>query len=481
MANTSKKSLNRSVAEWVSGFTLDQAPAEVVENTKLRILDGIGVMLAASTHDTVIAARRANARSDPGNGAYALVGEDALSPAGAAFVNGVMSAVLEFDDTHVQTNIHPTPPIISAVLAACHGGRVGGATFIDAVLIGSELLCRLGQVSPLRLLEVGYHPTGVYGVFGAIYALSRLQGASPEVITNAIGTAASLSSGSIASFEDGTSTKTLHVGFAAASAMRGMALGQEGLSGPDSVYEGKFGFYRSHVQGRDDFRFDSLLEGLGTRWEVLNIASKLYPCAYTLMPFIAAAIALREQHAIKPEQISEIRCDIMARSFPTVCEPVEVKRRPRTSWHGRISLQHTVAEALVLGRMDKNAYAPSSLKDAVINMLADKVVHRADPLADADTTRSRAGISIILTDGREVTHTIEDMLGTRRNPIPESAYVEKFRANVGDLIPPELADEIVRSVLDLEKVGDVGPLFQRLRAAAAVPAKYARGSGHDAG
>lgn len=465
MVSTIKKSLNRSVAEWVANFKPDQAPSEVIENTKLRILDNIGVMIAAMANETVVAARRANARSDSGSGAFALLGTDQVSPAGAAFINGVMASVLEFDDTHVQTNIHPTPPVISAVLASCHGRAIKGQALIDAVLVGSELTCRLGQVSPLRLLEVGYHPTGVYGIFGAVYALARLENASADIITNAIGTAASLSAGSIASFADGTSTKTLHVGFAAASAMRAVALAREGISGPDEVYEGKFGFFRSHVQGRDDFRFDALVETLGTEWEVLNVASKLYPCAYTLMPFIQAAIALRNQHDLKPEQIVEIRCDIMARSFPTVCEPAEVKRRPRTSWHGRISLQHTMAEALVRGRMDKNAYSPASLTDPVINALADKVLHRVDPLADADVTRSRAVVSITLNDGRVVAHTIEDMPGTRRNPIPASTYIEKFRSNVGDIIPSALADELRDAVLDLEKVADLNPLLARLRAA----------------
>lgn len=465
MSSTSPKSINRTVAEWVSNFTYEQASSELVENAKLRILDNIGVMLASSTHETVVAARRANQVSDQGNGAYALVGSEPLSPSGAAFVNGVMASVLEFDDTHVPTNIHPTPPIISTVLAACHGRDADGKKIIEAVLVGSELICRLGLVSPLRLLEVGYHPTALYGVFGSVYALAKLQDASEDAIATAIGTAASLSAGSAASFSDGTSTKTLHVGFAASAAMRAMALANEGISGPDEVYEGKFGFYRSHVQGRDDFRFAALTEGLGTHWEALTIAPKLYPCAYTLMPFIEAAITLRNQHAIEAQDVAEIRCNIMSRSFPTVCEPVEVKRRPRSAWHGRISLQHTVAEALVRGRMGKDAYALSSLTDPVINALADKVVHGVDPLADADISRSRAVVSIILKNGKELAHTIDDMPGTSRNPVKASAYIAKFQANVSDVIPTDLAEEIVDEVLTLEKMNDIKPLLEKIRTA----------------
>src|SRR5690606_20538425 len=129
---------------------------------------------------------------------------------------------------------------------------------------------------------------------------------------------------------------------------------------------------------------------------------------------------------VNPQEIREISCQIMPRSFRTVCEPVEDKRRPRTSWHGRISLQHTVAEALALGRFDKSSYAETSLRDPVINALADKVIHLPDPVAAADTSRSRAVVSITLTDGRVVSRTVEDMLGTSRNPAGEAVYIDKF-------------------------------------------------------
>jgi 2-methylcitrate dehydratase PrpD len=282
-------------------------------------------------------------------------------------------------------------------------------------------------------------------------------------MADAVGTAGSLSSGSIASFEDGTSTKTMHVGFAASAAIRAVALAKHGISGPAKVFEGRFGWYRSHVQAAESFNFAALTDQLGSRWEVLNIASKLYPCAYTLMPFISATLALREQHGIDPAQVQEIRCEIMPRSFRTVCEPVEDKRRPRSSWHGRISLQHTVAEALALGRFDKSSYAETSLRDPVINALADKVIHLPDPIAAADTSRSRAVISITLTDGRVVSHTVEDMLGTSRNPASEAVYVDKFRANVDGVITPHLADELIDRLLHLDEAADVDAILSPLR------------------
>ena len=458
------RTLSERAAEAVVDFSLAAVPQTVLENTKMRILDIIGVMLASSGHDIVAAARRAVAESDGGKGcAFTLTEAEATTPANAAFINGLMSAILEFDDTHLQSNIHPTGVVLSAVLPECLKLGLSGKDLVEAVLVGSELLCRLGMISPVRMHEVGFHPSSVYGVFGAVWGLAKLKGLTVEQTVHAIGTAASLSSGSIASFEDGTSTKTLHIGMAASSAIRAVALASQGISGPHPVFEGKFGWFKSHFQSGAEFRFSALLDKFGKQWEVLNIASKAHPCAYTMIPFIAAVIAMRNAFAIEPEDVDIVYCDIMPRSFATVCEPIEEKRRPRTSWHGRISLQHTVAEALVIGRMDKDAYATRHLTNPVINAIADRVVHRPDPVAAADISRSRATVSIRLKDGREFTHTIEDMPGTQKNPINRRDYLKKFHANVSGVLTANQSEELVLGLLKLEEAADLEPLFKKLR------------------
>ena len=456
--------LSFELAQWATDFSLEAASPSVIHSTKIRLLDIIGVMIGSNDHESVVAARHASADADAGGrGAHSLMMPVETSPANAAFLNGVASSVLEFDDTHIATNIHVTGVVAAAALPVAQAARQSGRDLLEAMIVGSEIACRLGLVTPVRMHEMGFHPTSVYGVFAAVYAVARLRGLDPGTIADAVGTAGSLSCGSIASFQDGTSTKTMHVGFASSAAVRAVALARSGISGPAQVFEGRFGWYASHVQAAKDFDFAALTDALGERWELLRIAPKLYPCAYTMMPFISAALALRHEHAIVPDDVVEIVCEIMPRSFATICEPVEEKRRPRTPWHGRISLQHTVAEALALGRFDKNAYAPAHLTDPVINALADKVTHRADPIAAADTSRSRAHVSIRLRDGRLVSKTIEDMLGTARNPAPDSVYFAKFHANVDGVITSAQADELIERIMVLETVPDVDALFRPLR------------------
>jgi 2-methylcitrate dehydratase PrpD len=456
----SGEGLNAQAARWAAGLSLDHVPPEVVESMRLRILDLIGVMLAAKPLPLVAAARRAAVATDPGGGAAILGDAAPVSPMAAAFVNGVMSAVLEYDDTHIESFIHPNAPVVAVAFPEAQRRHLSGRHLLEAALAGSELTCRLGQITPVRLHTLGFHPTAVFGVFGGVYALGRLRGLPAPVIADAIGAAGSLSAGLNASFEDGSSTKMMHVGFAAIGALRAVALAEQGISGPAPVFEGRFGWFRSHVQGHDDLRFDALCRGLGETWEVLNVASKPYPCAFTMMPHIEAALVLRERHDIRPEQIAEVTCLIGQRSFATVCEPVADKRRPATTWHGRISLQHTVAEALVRGRMDKDAYAEDSLRDPVINAVADTVAYLDDPA----TTPLRSGgtVRVRLRDGREVEHRVDDMRGTRSNPLSRDDVIAKFRNNVRDVLRPDVADHAAEQVLRLERLEDTAPLFAAL-------------------
>lgn len=455
-------SLNQRLADWICDFSWKQIPPHVIEDIKLRILDIIGVMLGGSSSEVVAAARGAIIEYAPGTEASILGFPGRTSLATAAFVNGVLSSILEFDDSHVETGIHSTAPVVSAAitLADLHG--VTGKQLIEAVLIGSELTCRLGQVAPGMFQKYGFHPTAVFGVFGAVYALAKLLKLPPATVVNATGIAASLAAGSMASWEDGTSAKSLHVGMAASGALQAVTLAAHGISGPGPVFDGRFGFFRSHVQAQGyEFSYDAATRRLGLDWEVLNVASKAYPCGYVIQPFIDAALALRNSHRLDPDRISEVTCFIADYAVPLVCEPVAEKLRPVNSWHARVSLQHSVAEALVRGSLDKRAYAQEALRDERINSLAGRVKYAPDPRA-ADRSILTGEMLVRSRDGGELRHRIAHMRGTRGNPMSREDFVAKFTRNAGDVVSAELLARTVVGILDLENAVNVAPLLRAL-------------------
>ncbi|MDB5965763.1 MAG: hypothetical protein JWQ72_2263 [Polaromonas sp.] len=453
--------ISEQLAGWVEGLQWSAIPDNVKAVARLHILDVVGVMLAARPTDVVEAAARAMSQTDAGAEGRSLAFGNTLSLAGAAFVNGVMASVLEFDDTHIESFVHSTVAPFSAVLPICQAAGSSGAELMQAVIIGSELACRLGMVSPQRLHSVGIHPTAVMGAFGAVYALAKLQRLNRQQMVSAIGHSASMCSGLMASWEDGSSTKTLHVGIAASQAIRAVALAREGISGPISALDGRYGWFRTHLHAvaPEDFRFARATEGLGSEWEMLNVASKPYPSAFTIHPYVDAILALKSAHHLDPLQIAEIRCQIAKSSVATLCEPLSEKLRPLTSWHGRISLQHSLAEAFIAGKMDKNAYSQGALTDPRINALADKVTYEVNPEKPVDAKKSGAHVTVRLHDGSRLVHVIDSVRGTRDNPISEEDYLAKFRSNADGVIPAALIEATISSLMQLDSHDNVSPIF----------------------
>lgn len=455
------ETISYQIADWVRGIKLSELPPSVVAGAKYRIMDLTGVMLAAKDLKVVKSARAAWAETEAG-GAIAPAGsKQKTSLTTAAFLNGIQASAMEFDDTYLPTTMHATGLALSVCFPESQRQPVSGQKVLESVLIASEMMIRLSIVTNRHWFDYGIHPTGSFGVFGGVCALGKMRNLDQMEIVHALGHAGSMSTALTAAFEDGTSTKNLHVGLAAANAFRAVALAQQGITGPTAVFEGKFGWFRSSVQTEDERHWERVTTELGKEWLTEHIATKLYPVANPLMPHIEATITLRDKYNIKPEQVAGIDAYIKERSFLTLCNPPEKKRRPLTTWHGRISIYHTIAEALVNGKMDKYAYSEEAIRDPVINGLADLVQPYPDPEA-TDYLRSQGRVVIKLKDGRSVEHKIDDFRGTRRNPLTIDDYIGKFRANVGDLFPASTVDRVIDGFLNLESQTDIAALLRDL-------------------
>jgi aconitate decarboxylase len=109
----------------------------------------------------------------------------------AALVNGIASHVDDYDDTHLETIIHPAGPVASALLAIAEAcGPVTGHDFITAFVAGIEAECKLGlSVSPEHY-AVGWHITSTVGSVGAAVAVGKLLGLDTTHMQHAIGVAA---------------------------------------------------------------------------------------------------------------------------------------------------------------------------------------------------------------------------------------------------------------------------------------------------
>ena len=450
--------LNEKLADWVAALKLDDVPDETVQLASWRVLDMVGAMMAG--RDTALVDHLCKAYpGDPtGVPVVGLAGNRA--PEDAALLMATMGGVLEFDDSHVATGIHPSTPVVATALALGALHRIDGRRLIEAVLVGVELACRLGLVAPGVFHHHGLHPTAMVAAFGCTYAAAKIVEATPIETANAIGIAGSMAAGIMASWEDGADAKSMHAGLAARGALHALHLARHGVTGPASVYEGRFGFFRSHIQA-NPFDLNAIADGLGDQWEIVNIASRPFPCGHYIQPYIDAALELQRREKVPLDKIAAIECPMPSYMIPLVCEPRDEKLRPKTPWHARYSLPHCIAEALTTGGLDKNSFDTAALADGRFAALAASV---GGVVAESDELRTQwsGEVRFALRDGSILRHRIDHLRGTPQNPMTEADIVEKFCRNVEGVLEPEAVDHVVESLLLLSHCSDVTALLDTL-------------------
>jgi 2-methylcitrate dehydratase PrpD len=456
------KTVSTAIADWIAGLDPVHIPPEVTTAAKLRVLDIVGAMLGGRESELAEQTARAVFVPENGSGSPVIGFAGQTGVGSAAMLQGTLGCVLEFDDSHVASGIHASTPVVAATVAKARQQRAPGTALIQAVLLGNELACRLGLVAPGMFHRVGFHPTAVIAGFGATYGIAHLLRLDAGQMVSAAGLAGSFASGIMASWEDGSAAKSLHAGWAAAASIQAAGLAQAGVSGPVTVYEGRFGFFRSHVQAPDyAFNFDAAVAGLGSHWESLTIAPRAYPCGHYSQPFIDAALAIVRAHRIDAARIRGVECAVADYMIPLICEPLAEKISPATPWHARYSLPFCIAECILRGRFDKHSLGPADLQDPRYVALTRKFRYTTDRSA-GDRTRWSGDVTIVLESGERLNHRVDDMRGTPRNPFSMQELVDKFLHNATGVLRPEDAEQAVERILQLETAEDLDLVFQPL-------------------
>ena len=241
--------LSRAIADSVLALDRAGVPDDVWHYLKLCLADAVGIALASRQYD--FAGKSLQSLALLGSaGTSTIIGQqDKVSLRDAALMNGLLVHGLDYDDTHLASVVHCTASAFPAALALAEQHQLSGADLMLATLAAIEVDAMLGTQAGGVFQQVGFHPTGVVGVFGATVAATRLMGGDAEALVRAQGVALSMSSGSMAFLDDGSWTKRLHPGWAASAALQAAALGVSGFEGPAEAYGGRFGFYALYAPG----------------------------------------------------------------------------------------------------------------------------------------------------------------------------------------------------------------------------------------
>lgn len=452
------------LAEWSTAQTFDTLPDDIIRLTKQRVLDVIGVALPSLQTEFGRTVYRAALRMGGGIESSVL-GFGTRMPANlAALVNGALAHEFEYDDTHNETAIHVSSPVVVAALAMAEACGASGRDLLTAVAVGNEITCRIGVAAPGEFYKSGYHPTAVVGTFGVLYAAGRLLGLGPAQVAHAAGIAGSMTSGSMQSWSDGASAKSLHPGIAGQAGIGAVRLAAEGVTGPAEVFEGRWGFFHQHVRTPDyPVDYARMLGGLGSVWESRGISFKPYPTGHLFHAFLDAALALYAQ-GVRADQIARVTCRIADYMVPIVCEPRAEKIRPATTWHARVSMQFSLAEAFTYGKLDVESYGEERLRDPALLDLASRVVHEVDPNAPG-RDQWRGWVVVDLHDGRRLEHMQPYNWGSPQNPMSEADVEAKFLANARGVLSDAAASEVVRRMRGLENEAGVAEIVGLCRRA----------------
>jgi 2-methylcitrate dehydratase PrpD len=449
---------SRELARWTRALRYEDLPSDVIEITKYRVLDVVGLALAGVATPFGKSLEAASALMNPPGPSRLLGIGQKVGVAPAAFINGALSQALEFDDTHNESIVHMSSPAVAAALALAESEGLSGGDVILAVALCNEIACRVGSVAPGQFHRRGFHPTGLFAPFGATYMSGRVLGLDEGQLVNAAGIAGSFAAGILECWVDGTQSKFLHPGWAAQSGITAAYLGRAGNTGPGAVFEGRFGLFASHLQDKSvPLDLERITRGLGTHWESRHASFKPYPVAHVIHPYIDVLLRLRAKHRIDPAQIREIMVPVASFIVGIVCEPVSEKRRPQSDSHGRVSMQYTLAEAMTLGVLDKDAYRPESLNNPDILRLADAVTYRIDP-AFPGSERFKGAVQIVMRDGTVYEGVEEHNRGSAENPMTHVELVDKFNANAADVLDAAQRERIVDVTMKLDQAATASVL-----------------------
>ncbi|MGJ4966658.1 MmgE/PrpD family protein [Bradyrhizobium sp. HKCCYLRH3061] len=387
-----------TLAAYVAALKYDDIPPEVLDRAKVLTLDFLGSAIRArreaeSTPSVVnmLAALKLDAA-----GEATVFGDDRTwTPAVAALLNGTMGHSLDFDDTHADSSLHPSAPVVPAAFAVGEMVGASGREVLTAIVAGYEVCCRLGNaLDPTSHYARGFHPTATAGTYGAAAAAGKLFGLSEQQLIYAFGVSGSQAAGSLQFLVNGAWNKRYQVGASAMNGVIAATLAKNDFVGAIESVEGKHGLLVGYT---DTPHREKAVAGLGSTYETMKIGVKPYPsCRYTHAA-IDAIIALRREHNLTPDQVKRVEIGLH-RNGITLTGDASTKRHPSSIVGGQFSMFFTGALALDQGRFGWDDY--TRLGDAAINALADRFdVVQDDKLEIGRSHPFGARVTITTEDG----------------------------------------------------------------------------------
>ena len=446
---------------FAAGLRGEALPPAVLEAVRVNLLDTLACATAGRTAPGV--AEVVALATEWGGAPQALIwGSQTRIPAHhAAWVNGVMAHARDYDDTHDAAVLHAGVSVIPAALAAAElNPSATGADLLAGVAVGLELICRLGVATTIGIIESGFIYSSLFGYFAAAAAAARVAGLDAAGIQNAIGIAYSQAAGTHQVTRDAALTKRMQPGLAAQAGVMAVQMAQRGIRGAQNVFDGVDGLFRIYLRGGYDPA--RLRNGLGERWEFLDLSYKPYPCCRFDHTAIDAALAVAKRPGFDPAAVTRIEVGVNSQCYQAVCTPPEMRRHPTTVVQAQFSIPFTVAAALIDREVGLRHFTAEGLRRPDILALAARVDCSVDEAIERDWSRSISPTALLVQAGNVAfEHRTDYPSGHPRAPMTAEARRAKLLdcLQVGGASWPEDAGDrltaTIAEVASLQQARDV--------------------------
>jgi 2-methylcitrate dehydratase PrpD len=418
----------RTLAEFAHGASItDHLRKDVTE----RILDTIGNSLAGRAESLKLGTNEPDLAVERAVRSWCEVGKATVIGSGAGSLPAANAALIPAA-TAVAQEVDATPDQL-----------------IHAIAVGIEICNRLGMASYLPevgnsvFFEKGFHATSICGTIGAAAASAYLFGLDAKQIADAMGIAVSMGAGVLEANRTGGTVKRIHCGWAAHAGIAAATFAREGVTGPPTVFEGRFGFFQAYLDGRYDA--SALVDDLGSRWELLRTVYKPYPTNHFTHPGIDCALALRPEIP-NLDAIKRIDLGVAAPVMRTIAEPREEKIHPKSGYHAKFSGPYTIAAALTGGGglgLYLDDFGPEWDSPLRLALAAMVEVHADERATEIFPCAFAAHLRITFKDGTAIEKRVDSSRGSESAPLTRDEVLTKFRLNASRALPESVVQELL--------------------------------------
>ncbi len=445
------------LSDFASRTRLSDISDEAIAATKRHILDCTGVALAAAVEPAGRIILDVT-REQGGNAQASVLGSGLrTSTISAAWANGALAHLLDYDDTGFS---HPTACILPAALAMAEATDASGGALVGAVCVGLEVFERLsssGRQHEAELRRRGFHPTSLYGCSAAAAAAGNIVGLSAAQMAVAIGLAAANAGGLTQHF--GTPGKGIHAGNSARAGVTATLLARKDYVADLTGIEGEYGFF-SAFHGEGNYTFAKMKDGLGSHWSIVDpgLTVKNYPCCGGILRALDALQALLGENDIRIGDVARLEVDV----HPDLLHIVRF-HKPTRGFHGKFSIDYALAAMLLDGRVDLDSFSDAYCNAPRMREALDKVQVNAHPEWPNDhASRRKTPVTVTMKDGRTFTRTVEKVLGSPGNPMSRDQLVGKYRGCASRILPKDSLEKSVEILEALETAPKVTDLVKTL-------------------